>query len=182
MLATADVEEAARASDELDALAESMPSRLLAATAAHAAGTVRLAEDDPRAALIAARGAAEVWQELDAPYECARARELIGLACRALGDEDSAALELAAAREAFARLGATVDVARLEGAGAGHGLSPRELQVLTLVAAGATNKEIAAELVLSERTVERHVSNIFAKLSLSTRAAATAFAYEHGLV
>jgi DNA-binding CsgD family transcriptional regulator len=181
-LAAGDIEAAAAASGELDALVERMPSRLLEATASQAAGALHLAEDDPHAALICARGAADAWQELDAPYECARARELIGLACRALGDEDSAAFELEAAHETFVRLGAAVDVARLGGSEAGHGLSPRELQVLRLVAAGDTNKAIAAELVLSERTVERHVSNIFAKLGLSTRAAATAFAYEHGLV
>ena len=107
------------------------------------------------------------WQELDAPYEAARARVLVGLACRALGDEDAAALELEAARDAFARLGAAPDLARARGARAtaeAHGLTPRELQVLRLVAAGETNKAIAAELVLSERTVDRHVSNIFAKL------------------
>jgi DNA-binding CsgD family transcriptional regulator len=182
MLATGDVAEAARAAGELEALTRELPGRVPAATAAHAAGAVRLAEGDARAALAALRGAAETWSELDAPYECARARELVGLACRALDDDDSAALELEAAREAFARLGAAADVARLEGSRAEHGLSPRELQVLRLVAAGETNKAIAAELVLSERTVERHVSNIFAKLGLSTRAAATAFAYEHGLV
>jgi DNA-binding NarL/FixJ family response regulator len=65
---------------------------------------------------------------------------------------------------------------------AAHGLSPRELQVLRLVAGGATNRSIAAELVLSERTIDRHVSNIFAKLRVSSRAAATAYAYEHDLV
>ena len=183
MLATGDAEAAARACDELDALAERMPSRLLGATAAYAAGAVELAEDDPRGALGALRGAADAWQELDAPYECARARELVGLACRALGDEDSAALELEAAGEAFARLGAAVDLARLDRSRRRRTACRRaSSQVLRLVAAGETNKAIAAELVLSERTVERHVSNIFAKLGLSTRAAATAFAYEHGLV
>jgi DNA-binding CsgD family transcriptional regulator len=182
MLATGDVEAAAQACVDLEALAEWMPSIVLRATAAYAAAAIDLAADDPLAALTAARGAADTWQELDAPYEYARARELVGLACRALGDEDSATFEIEAANETFARLGAAVDVARLEGWDAGHGLSPRELQVLRLVAAGVTNKAIAAELVLSERTVERHVSNIFAKLGLSTRAAATAFAYEHGLV
>jgi DNA-binding NarL/FixJ family response regulator len=153
----------------------------VAATAAHAAAAVHLAEDDPRAALVAARGAAEVWQELAAPYECARARELVGLACRALGDEDSAMLELDAAGEAFAWLGAAADAARLEGSDAGHGLSPREIEVLRLVAAGATNRAIAEELVLSERTVDRHVSNILAKLRVPSRSAATAWAYEHRL-
>ena len=87
-------------------------------------------------------------------------RELVGLACRALGDEDSAMMELDAARDAYVALGAAGDVARLDGADAGHGLTPRELQVLRLVAGGATNRAIAAELVLSERTVDRHVSNI----------------------
>jgi DNA-binding NarL/FixJ family response regulator len=109
-------------------------------------------------------------------------RELMGAACRALGDEDAAALELEAARRAFVELGAALDVARLGGADETHGLTARELEVLRLVAAGQTNKAIAAELVLSERTVDRHVSNIFAKLGVSSRTAATAFAYEHQLV
>jgi DNA-binding NarL/FixJ family response regulator len=118
----------------------------------------------------------------------ARVRELVGLACRALGDDDSAALELEAARGVFAQLGAAPDLARLDSltrraaSGDSPGLTPRELQVLRLVAAGATNKAIAAELVLSERTVDRHVSNIFTKLGVSSRAAATAYAYEHQLV
>ena len=180
-LAAGDVDAAARACDELEALAEQLPSRMLGATAASAAAAVRLAENDPRAALGAARLAAGAWRELDAPYECARARELTALACRALGDEDSAGFELEAAREVFARLGAAGDLARLEGAQAGHSLSPRELEVLRLVARGATNREIAGELDLSERTVDRHVSNILAKLRVPTRAAATAWAYEHGL-
>jgi DNA-binding NarL/FixJ family response regulator len=114
-------------------------------------------------------------------------RELVGLACRALGDEDAAAMELEAAREAFAALGAAPDVARLERLGGRpprdrHGLTPRELEVLRLVAGGATNRAIAAELVLSEKTVDRHVSNILAKLRVPSRAAATAFAYERDLL
>jgi DNA-binding NarL/FixJ family response regulator len=181
MLAAGDVEAAASASDELGRLREEIPSRLVDATAAQALGAVHLAEDDPRAALAALREAGDAWRELDAPYESARVRELVGLACRALGDEDSARLELDAARDEFARLGAVADVARLEGSDAGHGLSPRELEVLRLVAAGATNRAIAAELVLSERTVDRHVSNILAKLRVPSRAAATAWAYEHRL-
>jgi DNA-binding NarL/FixJ family response regulator len=123
-----------------------------------------------------------VWDDVQAPYEAARVRVLMGAACRALGDEEAAALEVDAARRAFGELGATRDVARLDGGGATHGLTARELEVLRLVAAGHTNKAIAAELVLSERTVDRHVSNIFAKLSVSSRSAATAYAYEHQLV
>ena len=114
-------------------------------------------------------------------------RVLVGLACRALGDEDTAALELDAARSVFEQLGAAPDLARVDalsrsGVRRRSGLTPRELQVLRLVAAGATNKAIAAELVLSERTVDRHVSNILTKLRVPSRAAATAFAYERKLV
>jgi DNA-binding NarL/FixJ family response regulator len=128
-----------------------------------------------------------VWQELDAPYEVARVRVLLGLACRALGDEESASMEIAAAREVFERLAATPDLARLdelEGVSpvADHGLSARELEVLRLVAAGKTNREIASALVVSEHTVARHVQNIFAKLGVSSRTAAAAFAYQHELV
>ena len=129
-----------------------------------------------------------MWQELEAPYEAARTRVLVGLACRALGDHDTAALELEAARSVFAELGAAPDLARVdslarpEDTSDTHGLTARELQVLRLVAAGRTNKAIAAELVVSERTIDRHVSNIFAKLRVPSRAAATAFAYEHRLV
>jgi DNA-binding NarL/FixJ family response regulator len=129
-----------------------------------------------------------VWRELEVPYEAARARVLLGLACRALGDYDTAALELEAARGVFAQLGAAPELAHVDSlirratSIDAHGLTPRELQVLRLVAAGETNKAIASNLVLSERTVDRHVSNIFAKLGVSSRAAATAYAYEHQLV
>jgi DNA-binding CsgD family transcriptional regulator len=134
------------------------------------------------------RQAFEVWQRIDAPYAAARVRALIGLACRALGDDDGAKLEIDAAKSTFECLGAAPDLARIDSligrppSGHAHGLTPRELQVLRLVAAGGTNKTIADELCRSERTIERHVSNIFTKLDLSTRAAATAWAYEHGLI
>lgn len=147
-----------------------------------------LTAGDARAALTALRRAWHAWEELKAPYAIARVRELVGLACRALGDDDAAALELEAARGIFVQLGAAPDLVRVESlarraaSGDSHGLTPRELQVLRLVASGETNKAIAAELVLSERTVDRHVSNIFSKLRVSTRAAATAYAYEHQLV
>ncbi len=137
---------------------------------------------------MAFREALRAWQELEAPYEVARVRVLVGLGCRAIGDEDAAASELDAARRVFDRLGAVPDVSRVDSLSASvraasvHGLTQRELQVLRLVAGGATNRSIAAELVLSERTIDRHVSNILAKLRVSTRAAATAYAYQHDLV
>jgi DNA-binding CsgD family transcriptional regulator len=180
MLAVGEDEEARRACDELAQIAAGSESAMLAAMAAHARGAVDLAGGDAAAALVAARRAWRLWQELEAPYEAARARVLVALACRAVGDGDSATLELDAARAVFEELGAAHELERL--AGKAHGLTARELQVLRLVATGETNKAIAARLVLSERTVDRHVSNIFAKLGVSSRAAATARAYQHQLV
>jgi DNA-binding CsgD family transcriptional regulator len=188
MLAVGDVEEARSACWELQEISARYDSAMLAAMVAHARGAVDLAEGDPRAALRALRRAWQVWQELDVPYEVARVRVLLGLACRALGDDDSAALELEAARDVFGQLGAAPDLARLESltrsaaSDHAHGLTARELEVLRFVAAGATNKAIATDLVLSERTVDRHVSNIFTKVGVTSRAAATAFAYKHELV
>jgi len=187
-LAAGDLPAARGAAGELAEAAGELDAPLLRATAAAADGEVLLAEGDPRAALAALRAAWAGWQELEAPYEAARARVGIGLACRALGDRDSAAMELDAARWAFQRLGAAPDLARLEAlAGDGPaappgGLTAREVEVLRLVATGRTNRAIANELVLSERTVERHVSNILTKLGVPSRAAATAWAYEHRLV
>ena len=188
MLSAGDLDEAQSACRQLEEISDAQESDVLGALSAQARGAVSLAEDDPAAALGGLRHAFQVWQELEAPYEAARVRVLIGLACRALGDEDTAGLELEAARGVFEQLGAAPELARVESLVASpasadtHGLTARELQVLRLVAGGATNKAIAAELVLSERTVDRHVSNIFTKLRVNTRAAATAFAYEHGLV
>ena len=152
-----------------------------------ARGAVSLAEGDAQAALAALRRTCRAWQQLEAPYEAARSRVLLGRACRLLGDEDSAALELRAARETFTELGAQPDLAAIEpppptkGSADSHRLSSREQEVLRLVATGKSNREIATALVLSEHTVARHVQNIFAKLGVSSRTAATAFAYEHGL-
>jgi DNA-binding NarL/FixJ family response regulator len=150
---------------------------------------VLLAEGEAGAAVAVLRAAWRSWRELEAPYEAARARVLIGLACRALGDEDAAAMELDAARTVLARLGAVLDLDHLDklatgpGAAAGTaGLTGRELEVLRLVAAGKTNYAIASALQLAEKTVHRHVSNIYAKLGVSSRAAATAYAYQHHLV
>jgi DNA-binding CsgD family transcriptional regulator len=187
MLAVGDLDGARRASEELDAISETHASDLLRALGAEAAGAVALAEGDARAALGALRLALSTWQDIEAPYDSARTRVLLGTACRRLGDEDAAGLELEAARAVFKELGAGPDLARVNSLGSAppksdRGLSRRELEVLRHVAGGKTNKEIATELVLSERTVERHVSNIFGKLGVSTRAAATAFAYEHQLL
>jgi DNA-binding NarL/FixJ family response regulator len=158
---------------------------MLGALAAQARGAVELVEGDPRAALQALRRAVEVWEDFEAPYEASRARVLLSMACRELGDEDAGRLELDAARRMFAELGAG-DLGRIEAMNRArvdsHGLTAREIEVLRLLAAGRSNKAIAAELVLSERTVHRHVSNIFAKLRVSSRAAATAHAYEHRLL
>ncbi len=187
-LAAGEVEEAERASDELAAIAQVHQGDALEAMSAYARGAVALARGEPAGALAELRRALQMWQELGAPYEAARARVLVGLACAGLGDEDGATLELEAARTVFEELGARPDVSRADSlrtassAPDRHGLSPRELQVLRLVASGETNKAIAASLVLSERTVDRHVSNIYAKLRVSSRAAATASAYEHGLL
>jgi DNA-binding CsgD family transcriptional regulator len=183
MLAAGDVDEARSACAELGETAAKIESAMLSARAAHVRGAVALAEGDAQAALASLRHAAQVWQELEAPYEGARVRVLIGQACRALGDEDTAELEFDAAHDAFERLGAQPDLAQLDSSpGDTHGLSARELEVLRLVAAGKTNREIAAALVVSEHTVARHVQNIFAKLRVSSRTAAAAFAYEHELV
>jgi len=179
-----EIEEARSACAELQELAGRYESTMLAAMVAFACGAVELADGDARAALVALREAQQAWIELDAPYEAARTRALVARACSALGDADAAELELAAARTVFLELGAAPDLTRLAvpAAPPAHGLSRRELEVLRLVAAGKSNRQIAAELVISEHTVARHVQNIYAKLGLSSRAAATAYAFERGLV
>jgi DNA-binding CsgD family transcriptional regulator len=182
-LAAGEVDEVRAPCLELLALSERYESAMLAAMAAHTRGAVTLAEGDAHGALVSLREAQRVWLELDAPYEVARTRELIGRACAALGDGEAAELEIAAARELFEHLGAAPDLARLEERGRSpHGISRRELEVLRLVATGKSNREIASSLVLSEHTVARHLQNIYAKLGVSSRAAATAFAFEHELV
>jgi len=187
MLAAGDLEKARDACRELQQAAGSIDAGVLGAMVAHACGAVELAQGDARSALASLRRAFEVWQRIEAPYLVARVRLLAGLACRALEDEEGARLELDAARALFEQLGAAPDLARIasltrDTPGQRHGLTRRELQVLRLVAAGKTNKAIAAELCLSEKTIDRHMSNIFTKLDVSSRAAATAFAYQHELI
>jgi DNA-binding NarL/FixJ family response regulator len=182
-LDASEIEEARSACAELEQLAERYESAMLTAMVAYARGAVALADGEARAALVPLREAQQLWLDLDAPYEVARTRVLLAQICSALGDAEAAALELDSARAIFRELGAAPDLARLDApAEEAHGLSRRELEVLRLVAAGKSNRQIATELVISEHTVARHVQNIYAKLRLSSRAAATGFAFEHDLV
>jgi DNA-binding CsgD family transcriptional regulator len=182
------VEEARGACRELEEIAQRQGSDLLDAMSAQAQGAVALAEGDAQAALVSLRRALQAWQELEAPYEAARARVLVGLACAGLTDDDTASFELDAARDVFQHLGAAPDVTRVDSLARiavmsdTHGLTARELQVLRLVAGGKSNREIAAELFISDHTARRHLQNIFRKLGVSSRAAATAFAFQHDLV
>jgi DNA-binding CsgD family transcriptional regulator len=182
-LVAGEVDEARAACLELQELASRYESAMLDAIAAHAEGAVDLAGGNVSSALAKLRQAQRIWLELDAPYEVARTRELIAKACAGLGDDEASSLELQAARELFEGLGAASDLARIAPAPRGtYGLSERELEVLRLVATGKSNREIAATLVISEHTVARHLQNMYAKLGLPSRAAATAFAFEHELV
>ena len=176
-----DRETARTAASELGEFARA-DSPYLQALAAYSEGAARIACGDPRGAIPALRRAWSLWQQLEMPYEGARTRLLVGRACRALGDVDAEQMEIDSARAVFERLGAVADLAALDQSDRTGGLSPRELEVLRLLATGATNRAVADQLFLSERTVARHVSNIFGKLGVASRAAATAYAYEHGLV
>jgi len=180
------LDEAKASADELAAIASETDTPAFGAAATAAMGAVHLAEGDVPVALEHLRRAIGAWQDLRLPYEAAKARALYARALRAGGDEEGAQVELRAALAAFERLGAVPDAeatAELLEARGGlpSGLTPREAEVLRLVAAGKTNRDIAVELVISEHTVARHLQNMFAKLGVSSRAAATAYAYEHGL-
>ncbi|HSK18488.1 MAG TPA: response regulator transcription factor [Longimicrobiales bacterium] len=202
-LAAGDIEDAALACRDLETAAAGCDASIHRTVVAHACGAVELARGDASAALVRLRRALNGWQEMDAMWHAAHVRVLIARACRALGDVDAGDLELDAAAAAFTHLGAAPDIERVDrlrrtdvetvqdraakrhastARAARHGLTPRELEVLALVATGRTNRAIADALVISEKTVARHVSNIFGKLSVTSRAAATAWAYEHGLV
>lgn len=188
MLAVGEVPAARAACDELAELARFFGSPMLAAVSDRAIGVVRLAEGDAAAALGPLRRASSAFRTLWATYDVARTSLLISRARRALGDEDGASLELEASRSSLEALGARADLALLDGTAldrdstVDHLLTAREVQVLRLVAQGATNRSIGSELRVSERTVDRHVSNILAKLGVPSRAAATAFAYECDLI
>jgi DNA-binding NarL/FixJ family response regulator len=185
MLEAEEVGAARAAADELSAIAEQLRAPYLDASAAETSGAVLLAEGVPQAALSSLRAAHRSWHALDAPHQAARVRVRVGVACLALDDRASAELEFEAARGVFVELGARHDLERLDrlaGSPRPGGLSRRESEVLLLVAAGKTNRAIAADLFISEKTVARHISNIFTKLQLSSRAEATAYAYKHDLV
>ncbi|HET7690715.1 MAG TPA: LuxR C-terminal-related transcriptional regulator, partial [Nocardioidaceae bacterium] len=174
------------ATDELGTVSGLLERPLPAALHLQLLGAVLLAEDQPESALPVLRRALFGWGELEAAYEAARTRLLIATACRALGDNDSAEMELASAIPVFDRLHAVrdVDAARVvqqRAPAPSSGLTAREEEVLTHIAKGLTNRQIAELLVVSEKTVATHVGHILTKLGLPSRAAATAYAYEHGL-
>jgi DNA-binding CsgD family transcriptional regulator/tetratricopeptide (TPR) repeat protein len=189
MLASGEIEEARTARDRLRDLADAFDTDVLRAVVAQADGAIAIAEGHAGAALDPLRSAFALWERLDAPYEAARVRVLVGQACRMLGDEDAAGLELNAAKAVFERLGAQPDLARLDAPNnthveplPRHRLTARELHVLRLISTGRTNKEIAEELSLSERTIDRHVTNILTKLDVRSRTAATTYAHDHKLL
>jgi ATP/maltotriose-dependent transcriptional regulator MalT len=185
LLAAGDAVGARTAADEVARIARELDAPFLHAVTARARGEVLLAAGDARAALPLLRAACTAWLDLGAPYEAARCRVLVGRVCRALDDHDAARVEFEAARQAFAQLGAKPDLARLDALTprepAPGGLSAREVEVLRFIAAGKSNRDIAGELGISEKTVARHVSNIFTKLGLGSRTAAAAYAYRHGV-
>jgi DNA-binding CsgD family transcriptional regulator len=192
LLGDGDVPAARATVEELWEVADALDADPLRARAGAWEGAVLLTEEDPGGALPILRRAWETWRKLDAPYEAARVRVLIGRACRALGDGEGAELELDAAGRVFRELGAASDLAHVEtlarrasGRGAAPragNLTPREVEVLRLVAAGMTNRRVGKELYITEKTVARHMSNIFTKLGVKSRTAATAWAYEHDVV
>jgi DNA-binding NarL/FixJ family response regulator len=186
-LAQKDLSAAEVAKAELLSIAADYGSSFVRAHAEMAAGLVALAHDDHAQALDRLQRAWREWSTLRLPYEGALTRLLLAEAARAAGDDERAKLEMRAARDALRQTGASLEIHGLINVVVGRrplpgGLSRREAQVLSLVASGKTNRQIGAELVISEHTVARHVSNILTKLDLSSRAAATAFAVENGLV
>ncbi|HEV2928854.1 MAG TPA: response regulator transcription factor, partial [Propionibacteriaceae bacterium] len=184
LLAAGDLDEARRCAEELTGIGSAFGFAAPQAAAAYARATVALASDERPEALDAARTACRLWSGIEAPYEAARARVVLAQALRAVGDEESARAELSTARSALIALGATpavTEVDQLLGGRLPGGLTERELEVLRLVAKGQSNADIARALVLSHKTVARHLSNIFTKLDVSSRTAAASYAHQHGL-
>jgi DNA-binding CsgD family transcriptional regulator len=185
MAATGELAQARDAARELDQLAHAFRCSPIAAMAGHALGRVELDGGDPAGALPYLRKSMQAWTALECPYEVARVRVLIGRACAALGDSDSSRTHLDAARRTFTALGAAPALDEIERPTSRQphpgGLTDRELEVLRLVAAGKSNAQIAWALTLSEKTVARHLSNIFAKIDVQSRTAAAAYAFEHGM-
>ena len=188
-LEAGDAEAAREAAAEFEEIAGEHATPAIHAESATIRGALALAEGDPGRALPFLRRAVGAWQEQETPYEVATLNVLIGQACRALDDEDGARIEFTAARETFTRLGALPDLARVDAivargdaSSSTHGLSPREIEVLRLIAKGRPNRAIADELHLSERTVHRHVANIFTALDVGSRTAAVTYAIKHRLI
>jgi DNA-binding CsgD family transcriptional regulator len=170
----------------MESTAQTYPTTAMLAIVDGARGAVALMEDRPAGALARLREASDRWRELDAPFETAQVGVRIGEACRAVGDEEGARMEFRAALATFERIGARPDASRVRGLLSGQNahlavLSPREIEVLRLIAAGRTNAEIATQLFLSERTIHRHVSNILTTLDVRSRTSAATYAVQHGL-
>ena len=185
LVAAQPLDEARGHADELSQIAAAFGNSALRAMAAYAAGVVELAAGEREEALGHGRESCRLWSDIGSPYEASRARVLVARALRGLGDEDSATAELAVARHGFADVGAAPGVQQVDkllGRARPGGLTEREIEVLRLVAEGRSNPDIARALVLSHKTVERHLSNIFTKLDVPSRTAAAAYAHEHGLV
>jgi DNA-binding CsgD family transcriptional regulator len=181
-----DLASARDGADELARIADEVRADFMKGLATGAEGAVLLAEGKAKESLRPLRASLEIWNGLDAPYEASRTRVLIAKACESLGDLETCAMEIQAARAIFQRLGAEPDLTAIGSLGGSKahselGLTGRELEVLALVATGKTNRVIAEELFIAEKTVARHISNIFTKLDVSSRTEATAYAYEHGL-
>jgi DNA-binding CsgD family transcriptional regulator/tetratricopeptide (TPR) repeat protein len=177
-----DADAALTAAQEFETIASELNMPLQRAMASTALGHAQLATSDARAALATLRTAWRTWNELEIPYEAARVRMLIAEACAALGDDDGAHMERDAARATFEQLGAAPDLMSATREAPLSGLTPRELDVVRLLATGATNRAIARRLEITEKTVATHVGHVFTKLGVESRAALTAYAYEHRLL
>lgn len=187
MLATGELQDARKAVDELSKIASQFHANYLNAIARYTEGSLLLATEETHPALEKLLESWSLFNKIEAAYESAKTRVLIGQACQKLGDRDTADMEFESARHIFKQLGAAPDLDRLDALTSHstdntHGLTPREQEVLQQLATGKTNKEIASVLFISERTVDRHVSNILGKLNVTSRSAATAYAYEHDLI